>query len=336
MRLPRTDLRRTASGFTLLELLVVLGLVAVLFGIGAGMFKKMGMGKTVALAQVKDAVRAARTFAIEQSATATVEFDAVNGRILASGFVTVGNWHFEDDISTGWPSDADLGPNTEIIDDGAIGRAVRLTDEHRGAITLGRAPAFDPDQGLLIDLFVRAGADVDAPLVSKGRGYALHLSADGGLTFTVRARERGAAGKGEGELRSLALSGCLVLGRYERIQAAYDGRRIRIVVDGRERGRREFDTALALWPDPDAPLQIGSLENRLAADVDELRISSSVVNDAPPLPDGVVFDKPDPIFFGPDGRLDPLRHATPARVTLVFDEGARRRDVVVSMFGEIQ
>lgn len=314
----------------------MLGLFAVLFGISVGLFKKVGMGRAQAVAQVKDAVRAARTFAIEQSATATVDFDVALGRVIASGFVSVGNWHFEDDRSTGWPTDADLTGGAEIVDDGAIGRALRLTAESRGFVTLGRSPSFDPDQGVLIDLFLRVPEGTDAPLLTKGKAYALSVTADEGLAFTVRAREGGLAGKTEGELRSIALSRAFLPDRWSRVSASYDGRRMIVMVDGRELGRREFDTRLMLWPDPESPLLVGGPENRFDGEIDEIRLASTVVNEAPPLPDGVKLDKPESIHFGPNGRLDPMRHAVPARIGLVLEDGDRRREVVVGMFGEIQ
>jgi prepilin-type N-terminal cleavage/methylation domain-containing protein len=327
---------RAAGGFTLLELLVVLGLFAVLFGISVGLFKKVGMGRAQAVAQVKDAIRAARTFAIEQSATATVDFDVAGGRVIASGFVSVGNWHFEDDRSAGWPTDADLTGGATIVDDGAIGRALKLSGDSRGFVTLGRSPSFDPDQGVLIDLFLRVPAGTDAPLVSKGKAYALSVTSDDGIAFTVRAREGGMLGKSEGELRSIALSRCFRPDRWSRVQASYDGRRMLVVVDGREFGRREFDSRLTLWPDPESPLMVGGPEDRFDGEIDELRLASTVINEAPPLPDGVKLDKPESIHFGPNGRLDPMRHAAPARVALVIEDGNRRREVVVGMFGEIQ
>ncbi len=325
-----------AAGFTLIELLIVLSIVAVLMGISAGIFKKMAMGKMVAVSQVKDAIRAARTFAIEQSAQATVDVDPATGRIVASGFTSVGNWHFEDDKSTGWPTDADLTGGAEIVDDGAFGRALRLPEGSRGFVTLGRSPSFDATQGFLLDLYVRATQSQDAPILSKGRAFQLHLTADFGLTFNVRGRDRGLVGKGEGEVRSFALARCVTPGRWSHVVVSYDGKRLYITVDGIERDRKDFESRLDLWPEPDSPLEIGSPDTRFLGDVDEVRLATSIVNDAPPLGDGVHFEKPLTIYFDASGRLDPLRHSAPVQVTLVFDEEQRRRDVRVGLFGEIE
>src|SRR5262245_60373418 len=109
--LPGSDRSR---GFTLLELLTVLLLFSILLGIGVGAFKKLSLGKSQAVGQVKDALRQARLFAIEQSSVAQVALDAKDQRIVASGFVLAGNWHFEDEKSQGWPNVAKLEGGAEI------------------------------------------------------------------------------------------------------------------------------------------------------------------------------------------------------------------------------
>lgn len=330
--LPRRTYRD--RGFTLLELLVVLALIATLMGIGTGLFKKVGSGRALALSAVKDNLRATRTFAIEQSAVASLQFRPEDGAMISSSFLSVGNWHFEDERSRGWPTDADLSGGLEIASSGAIGRSLRIPRESRGFAALGNAPSFNPDHGILIDLFVKLEESQDRPILAKGLGYQLLATGDDGVALRVRCRERGVLGQGEGETRSIAVSGGLSQSRFVHVQASYDGRSLRIELDGRVRGVQEFTTRATLWPDVETPLTIGTPDSRFLGSVDEVRISSLVLAENH-IAEEIRFEKPLTVYFDPSGRLDPLRHTEPVAVTMIFD-GDRKRDVVVGLFGEIQ
>ncbi|MFG0316670.1 MAG: prepilin-type N-terminal cleavage/methylation domain-containing protein, partial [Planctomycetota bacterium JB042] len=163
-RQPRTarsaaPLERAGAGFTLLELLTVLTLISVLMGIGVGAFKKISLGRRLAVAQVKDALRGARLFAIEQSSTARVDLDPESNVIQASGFQSIGNWHLEDERSVGWPTLAETRGAATLIDDGAIGSAMLLPGDQSGWLDLGSSPSFDAEQGILVELLVRVPND---------------------------------------------------------------------------------------------------------------------------------------------------------------------------------
>jgi len=314
----------------------VLTLFAVLMGIGVGAFRKISLGRTLAVSQVKDAVRAAQMFAIEQSSPARVDIDPERNTIQATGFVSTGNWHFEDDLSRGWPTNATLIGDAEIVEQGAIGRGLELGSAAIGQAELGQSASFDSDRGLLVELFCRLNEDSTGTLIQKGNAFRLSLSDTRTLVGSIRIKE--------GNAQSAAVEGRLVLetaetvpfGRWVRVALTYDGIALRLLIGGREQAVVRNPEQLFAEPDPTAPLMIGSVNPPLVGAVDEVRLASIVVREAPPLPDGVRLAAAGTIHFDARGRLDPGQHSKPLTISLIYDEDRRRRDIVVGLLGEVR
>lgn len=305
-------------------------------GIGVGAFRKVSLGRAMAVSQVKDALRAARLFAIEQSSTARVEIDPEANTIQACGFVSTGNWHFEDETSRGWPTNAVLLGDTTLIEDGAIGRALRFGPQVTGQADLGRTVSFDSDRGLQVELFVRLNQDSAGTVISKGEAYRLGLTDDRTLACRMRVREGTMPGPAVDGVLSLETEESVPWGRWVRIGLIYDGTVLSLLIDGRERASVKNPEPLFAEPDPTASLMLGAGNAHLMCDVDEVRLSSIVIRQAPPLPDGVTFSASGTIYFDARGRLDPAHHTKPLVVTLLHDEKRRNRDIVVGLLGEIR
>lgn len=320
-----------------MELLAVLALFSILMGIGVGAFRKINLGRQLAVAQVKDALRAARLFAIEQSAHARVDVDPQENRIFATGFTAVGNWHFEELNGKGWPTDADARDGAAVlIPDGAIGSAFFFPEGEAGWVPLGRTAAFDAERGVRIEAFVRVDRAAEVTVVRKGRAYLLGLTEDLGVVGSVRTRERGEAGKGDGEEVRAEAPHCVVPDRWTRIAMSFDGRQLRIEVDGRERAVRTLEERAQLWPDPDSDLVVGSTQPAFVGAIDEVKLAVATTNEAPPLPNGVRFKAAASIDFTGDGRLDPAVHSAPVPIELLYEEDKRSRKITVSLSGEVQ
>lgn len=300
-------------------------------GIGVGAFKKINFGRELAVAQVKDALRSARLFALEQSATARVDVDDKSRRVVASGFVSTGNWHFEDE--RGWPTPADLDGDAEFAPGGAIGRCLALPPDVAAYASLGTSPSFDAADGLLVEAFVRVIEP--GTVVAKGAAFRLAVGSELRPFATVRLTEIADAATGDDKLM-LEGDEPIELDRWTRLAFSYDGIYLRLLVDGREVAARKSEARVAPRPDPEAPITAGARQNGVRGFVDEVRIASVLVDSPPPLPDGVAFRSGQSVFFDGRGRLDPARHREPVRITLTFDEGTRTRDVVVGLLGEIQ
>ncbi len=333
---PTTTSRPTAeitrAGFTLLELLTVLLILSMLMGIGVGAFKKVSLGRALAVSQVKDALRQARLFAIEESATSQVEIDAQNQRITASGFVLAGNWHFEDEASRGWPSTARLDPGIEIRANGAIGKSAWIVTE-RASIDLGRSPSFDADQGFALSLFVKPTDERGGVLASKGKVFTLSL--EDGLRPRLIVRVKPTAEDATDALELECDTG-LLEDRWNQLEARYDGRVLALLVGGRVRAEKKIPAKLLPVLDPDASLRIGAAERGYVGGIDEVRFAAVVATDSPPLPNGVRIAASGIVHFDDRGRLDAAWHSRPVDVELLYEEDQRSRTVTVGLLGEVE
>ncbi len=334
---PKTTSRPSAdctrAGFTLLELLTVLLLLSVLLGIGVGMFKKLSLGRSLAVSQVKDALRQARLFAIEQSAGASVEVDAANQRITASGFVLAGNWHFEDETSRGWPTTARLDAGIVIGEGGAIGKAAYLPAQPRGSIDLGHVPSFDADQGFAASLFVKPDGDHGGTLLSKGNVFTLAIGDGQRPRAHVRVVTNEDVGEDAVEVESPSP---LAADRWSLLEVRYDGRTLSLSVDGRLLAETRSQGVALPRIDPDASLRVGSMKDGFAGGIDEVRFAAVVANDSPPLPEGVRLAASGTVHFDGRGRLDSAWHARPVSIDLLYEDDKRTRSVTVGLLGEIQ
>jgi prepilin-type N-terminal cleavage/methylation domain-containing protein len=330
----RNPLRGSRRGFTLLELLTVLALLSMLMGIGVGAFRKLNPGRAMAVAQVKDALRSARLFAIEQSVTSRVDLDATDNVIAASGIVAVGDWHFETEDGKGWPTPAVFDGGARIIADGAIGNCVEFPGDDPGTARLGRGPAFDFDAGLRLEAFVRLGEDSAGKILSKGNAFALSIGHDRTLAGVVMLSARIVGENPEALI--VESTDRLPVGRWVRLGMTYDGRTLTLWRDGVEVASKDDQEKRGLVPDTAAEILVGSAKPAFVGAVDEVKLGSFVTQRAPPLPQGVRLAAGGAVWFDDRGRLDPRFHSKPVTISLVYDEDTRTRDVTVSLLGEIQ
>ena len=128
--------RRPAAraGLTLIELVVVMGLIGVLLGAGIGMLSTLNLGERAAIGLVQNVIRAARNTALARSSPAIVRIDRAAGTISAEGTQVVGTWHFEDErMRGGRQLDGRIG-GAEVVSGGYIGKALSFTKAQRGSV----------------------------------------------------------------------------------------------------------------------------------------------------------------------------------------------------------
>ena len=122
------------AGLTLIELLLVMGLLALLFGIGLGMFTALDLESRATVASVQNALRTANHWAVVRGAPARVRIEAEDGRLWPEGLVVVGTWHFERLPLVGAFGLDGGGEDVELSERGGASKALKRRGQARRAL----------------------------------------------------------------------------------------------------------------------------------------------------------------------------------------------------------
>ena len=300
---------RRQAGMTLMELLVVMGIIAMIAGVSVGLIKKGDRGLTLEVNAklIRSALRQARNSAIETGVGAIVRLDAENAVIESAVVENGGNWHFEDDTG----SRGTTISGGQYADGGKLGRCVELSG---GEVDLGAYPWYAAVNGFRIETWIKPAEIATGTIVSRESAFKLALTEEGGLVAEFKVGEQ----QGDG-VRLETRDGLLQADRWYRVALGYDRIQGRIEVDGVVRAQRRESRPLTR--DAVSKLVIGSSASGFKGLVDEMRYS--VVMDAVAEALGVGADV-DPeadniIRFDGQGRLDPVFHIRPAELRLIGD-----------------
>lgn len=181
----RREHRGSASerGFTIMELLVVIMVLGLLFGIGIGALSSLDLGKRAARGSLLNVIRAARTSAVARGATSRVRFDVKASSVHAEGIAVLGTWHFERD-----PTGAGLyeGENKggKLIADGYIGRALSFVRSPPGSVmtvAVDQDPGFDVSLGFTIECALRWEGTGAGRVLNVGNVVQLEVTSAGSV-----------------------------------------------------------------------------------------------------------------------------------------------------------
>jgi prepilin-type N-terminal cleavage/methylation domain-containing protein len=313
--------RRAHAGFTLIEMLIVLSIIALLMGISIGALRRSVPARSLARDEVLDALRQARLFALQENAPALVrlEMDDELATVTAVGKKTVGGWHLEGDDLDGFPHEAHAA-GVVPEENGVIGRAVRLSATEPAWVDCGLSPSFDSPFGFAFELFVKVDAARNTRLLSKGKAVELRCESDGTLTLQVRMRGTTPEGEREGPRDVFATAtsphGALVVGRFVKVSGGFDGASVRLAVDDVVVDEQPQVKTLPFAFDKESPLLVGSYDAPAGFAVDEVKWAvytgeTQILRDMT-LPEARAL-----VRFGPDGSLDPQFHQGPAEIDLI-------------------
>ncbi len=327
------------AGFTLIELIVVMGLVAVLLGLGVGLISRLKVADRAAAGVVATTIRSARNWAVAREAGARVRLDAATGTLQAFGMSVIGTWHFETLPVRGAFGHEGQLLGGELVDDGFQGRALSFVGQparSRVEIPVQLDPAFDLSRGFAIACAVRPASDQGGDLLAAGDAAGIALTDDGGVSAWIApelVEEDGDRRRG-GRIPLSTEAGRLRPGSWSQIEVQYDRRVLRILIDGVE-AARTAETA-RVWR-MDGPLVLSPSGAPFPGAIDALVVSAVTGDERRELPKGVTFtaDSPKEIVFAGGGGLDREFHKEAVKLGLVFDDGREER-FVVNLYGTVE
>jgi hypothetical protein len=307
-------------------------ILAVLFGIGLGAFKRLARPDRMALSAITEAVRSASLFARGEGAPATVTLLPERNEITSHGLRSVGTWHFEDDLGTGWPLSAVHDPGS-LVRDGVIGSALQLGGGSPLSLPTP-PPSFDSPHGFGVDVYLRPRVS-PRPLVLLERAglWSLRLVDAETLEATVQIRVEDRVE----ELRHTITGATFPPDVFTRLTVLFDGRTLSIRVNGARAGEDLLlghTRLLAL--NPRVALTSGQPPEAFQGELDELRVLSVVAGTPALLPDEVTLEGVErTLRLDARGRLDPAFHRTPVTIAITHDDPPRRSGVEVGLLGNV-
>mgnify|MGYP006294565045 FL=1 len=261
----RSNKRIRQRGVTLVELLVVMGIIALMMGLGASAYVGMARRRSQegAAEQVLGMLRRARVSAIDGGRGAVVRINPENRSLYGISDRVIAAWHFEGYDGGQTPGAQDMNGTIEfgtepagedpgeaqILVRGKLGLAFQLNyddgnrawDENIGQyVNCERYPVYDQTGGIRLEAYVQAsGTTVSTPqpVIWKwdgqpdSSGYALWVEwVPAEDRYQVHARFRPQGGPTI-NLRTAPGRGPAV-GQTAHLAAEYDGYEARLFVDG--------------------------------------------------------------------------------------------------------
>lgn len=330
------------AGFTLMEVMIVLLLISMLLGIGAGAFTKLGGGPELARSRIKDVVRSSRYQAVREQAPAVVILDPAGNLVTGVGWRNTGCWHFEEVVrgsSRGFPVEAELG-NAAIVGNGVIGNCLDLSDEASTGAVVAATSSLNSVTGISLDLFVKLSAPGKRSFISKGNFYSLGIDEDlrpvCGLKVVHEKKVAGTLTVTREAFQLGTNDYSLPLGRWVQVSMHFNGYICVIVADGIVRAMEFFPNRTRLVTDQATPLVFGNKVEPFNGFIDEIKIGVAVAGDDVALPDTVKLEKGlARIYFDRNGYLDPDFHTAPARILFTHEESGERYSLTVGLYGEV-
>ena len=348
-------------GFTLIEVLVVMSLLGVLFGLSIGLIAKAGRGN--ALLQTANSVVSQLASARAQSQagdTAYVKFEsAPDGDATVRSFRQrqVFHWPCEDFERASEEGVLKRSGQVEISGAGVPSGEGDHAVFSGGTIDLGNPPWLHLIDGFSIRCMINPdpkASTANVVLFKKGPGFRISLVRGDLGRFEVQCKLRllpGPDGSGGGDwvlktgfddaAEIEEWKGPVLPGRWQDLTVAYDRNSFTIHVNGRLRARRT-DRKSPMKSDGDASLLIG---NGYMGGFDSLLISGIFEDDDDrfEFPAAVTWvdEKGEPIvgrsldIHFRNRALDPTRHQSDVRIVLKLnDEKGARRVVRIAPSGD--
>lgn len=336
----RSERKRRA--FTLIELLLVMALMALILGVGVGMFARLDLGERVAVALVQDALRSAQNFSVARTAPARVRIDAKTGEMRIEGMLVVGTWQFEGEPIRGAFGLEGSMLGGRIVDEGFQGKALSFVGEpprSKVEIPVQSDPAWNLHDGFALRCAVRPHGkegEGGGAVLAIGETLGLETTSSGGVRAWFSAEvsdERGELRRG-GRIPVEAPAGTLEPERWSVVEIQYDRRSLRLLVDGSLAA--EVEEMAPVWR-IEGPLVLSPSGSPWPGAIDALSVSAVAAREQSRLPNGAAFapGTPPQIVFAPGGGLDRDVHKEAVTLAVLLEDG-RQIQVRVNLFGTVE
>lgn len=278
-------------GFTLLELLAVIGIVSVLMGLGIG-FLRRGEGDlqkamNTLRAVFREASNTARGVGLP-AAVLLVDKGVDRHEVSSIGLGPVGAWRLDGEEPRRILA-ADLRPSVQgdVVTGGRFGQARRAGDDRPAWELAASSGRFALRNGFGFRLHVRLDEIAKATILRMGPGVQLRLNGDGQLESRIVLEEPGG---GRGASVSGQSTGQLPVGRWIQIEVLHDAKRFQVWVDGVP----EINVpAAGVWyREQGSPFVVSPAEDPVPGAVDELELLAYQRGKVLQLPEGVAFALP--------------------------------------------
>ncbi len=331
--------RTARAGMTLIELLIVMGIVAVILGAGLGALAGIDTGSAPAMAVVNSSLRSANNWAVARRAPARIAFDSEANTIHAEGLAVIGTWHFETNPPRGAFALNGSYQGVETIDDGYLGKALDLEGAEEGGIysvPVHASPTYDISSGFQIAFAAKPVGTGTARVLALGETLAVELTSNGAVKawFQGERREANATATPSGKVLAETSPGLLRVGSWSRILVSYDRRELAIFVEGVPAARTSDEAYVMKIT---GPLVVGAPRRQWPGRIDSLVISAVAADEVIELPEGVSFAEtaPKQVVFAAGGGLDRRAHAGPVRFALDFADGTSGQ-IEIGVYGTVQ
>jgi len=321
-----------------MELLVVLFIVSVLLGIGVGVFGKFSILNAAenAGAGLRAMIRVIRDHARNHGTVGTVVVDVKKNRVIGLMERVVGQWHFENEEggTTGaFGHDPALSGDAQLVPEGCIGGALKLSGEQGGQADLGRSITFESEWG--VSLFADIWLDVResaGTILAKGEAYGLRVENDGTLVGWVGVTD-GEPGQRLDVIETQSSDEKVPVGKWSRIGLYYDRVQLRLFIDYRQVA--DAQETRPLGRAPDKSLIVGGGTASIRGKIDGVRLGVLQPGESGDLPTEVTIKAGTRVIrFNPDGNLDPRYHSVPAQIVLEGEDGVTKT-LTIGLMGDV-